>query len=174
MARATKIISSSFDSLKRRILKFYRLGKDVQTAHEVAPYGFDSNPIKGMTAIHMETGNNGDTVVVGYVNLNQLAGSGESRMYSTDANGVLKTSIWLKNDGIMEIGGDVDFMVRYSKLAEAFNELKDDHNKLVDAFNMHVHAGNNIIATVSVDPKIPADQSNADIEPAKIVDIKTK
>jgi hypothetical protein len=171
--KKVKTISTENDSLRQRIVKFFRLGRDVQTAVEVAPYGIDSNPIKDIIAIHAETAEKGKSVIIGYINKNQLAGIGESRIYSTDANGVLKTSIWLKNDGVMEIGGDTDFMVRYSKLEQAFNELKTDHNKLVDAFNAHVHPANGVIATVSAEPKIPADQSNADITLAKIDLIKT-
>lgn len=173
MNKRVKVISTEIDELGRRIVKFFRLGRDTRTDEEAAPYGIDSNPIKDMIAIHVETGEKGKSAIVGYINKNQLAATGETRIYSTDANGLLKTFIWLKNNGEMEVGGNVDFMVRFSGLAEAFNELKDDHNKLVAAFNSHVHVANNTIATPTPDPRIPVDDSNADITGAKITEIKT-
>jgi hypothetical protein len=113
----TKTISTLLDKLKRREIKVLRFGKsDIQTPIEVGPYGIDSNPIKDMIAIYSETSERGKAVIVGYMNKNQLAQPGEFRAYSTDNNGGLKTYIWLKNNGNMEIGGDTNFLVRYNQL----------------------------------------------------------
>lgn len=169
-----KINSSDFDSVKRRILKFLRLGKsDVQTSMEAGPYGMDSNPVKDMIAVYAPTGEKGKTVIIGYLNKNQLAEVGEMRTYSTDSNGALKFYIWQKNDGTCEIGGDDDNMVRYSKLEEAFNELKTDFNNLVTVYNSHTHTG--VTAGPGSTGTTPAagQSSSADITPAKIDEIKT-
>lgn len=171
-----KVDSTSFDDIKRRFVKFLRLGKyDVQNSVEAAPYGTDSNPIKNMVAVYGKTSQDGKTVIVGYLNKNQLADVGEHRTYSTDDEGELKFYIWQKNDGTCEIGGDDDNMVRYSKLEDAFNELKQD-------FNNHVQKWNTFAAAytpggplaLGTPPTAQTSQSStADISPAKIDEIKT-
>ena len=48
-----KITSTSIDELSRRIIKFLRLGRsDVQDSIQVAPFGFDSCPVKDMIAVY--------------------------------------------------------------------------------------------------------------------------
>lgn len=174
----TKVDSTEIKDELREV-KVLRLGdKDVQTANEVSPFGIDSNPLKDMIAIYGETSNNGDTVIVGYLNKNRLAQIGELRIYSTDDKGAEKFYTWLKNDGTMEIGGDTDNMVRYSELETAFNELKSDFNDLVAKFNSHIHI---TTATVGSTPTpgvispttTTATPSAADITPSKIEEIKT-
>lgn len=168
-----KVISSELDSTKKRIVKFLRLGKsDVRTSVEVGPFGIDSSPVKDMIAIYSPTSINGKTVIIGYVNKNQLADVGEVRMYSTDSSGVQKFYTWLKNDGTFEIGGKTDNAVRYSKLETAFNQLKSDFNTFIAAYNLHTHAG--VTAGSSVTAiTAPGTVSSADISPAKINEIKT-
>lgn len=123
----TTVISTAFDTVKRRITKVRRRGKDdVQTAIEIAPYGCDSNPIAGMRAIYSPTEDKGKKVIIGYINKDQLAEVGEHRLYSTDSNGVLKFFIWLKNDGTLEIGGNSDNAVRYSPLNTGLQQFKSD------------------------------------------------
>lgn len=162
-----------FTSGLHRIIKILGMGKsDVQTAYQVLPYGTDCNPVKGMVGLYIKTSIKGENVLVGYINKNQITAIGEHRIFSTDENGNVKTSIHLKNDGTMEIGGDADFMVRYSKLEEAFNQLKQDHNILVNKFNSHAHT----VSGASAEPVLPlfvSQQSNADITAAKINNIKT-
>ena len=157
-------------------IKVLRYGKnDVQTADQISPFGIDSNPLKDMIAIYSPTISKGDTVILGYINRNQLAGIGETRLFSEDGNGDLSTYLWLRNNGIIEVGGDTDFMVRYSELETAFNQLKDD-------FDNHVHDG--VIISVSGGSGAPAvgvtgnsgsptATTSADISGAKINEIKT-
>lgn len=125
MIFGVKTISTEIDNLTRRVIKFLRFGRgDVQTSLQVSPYGVDSNPIKDFTAIYAETGEKGKTVIIGYINRNQLAEVGEYRIFSTDASGNMQTYIWLKNDGTMQIGGDVDNMVRYAALNMELQNFK--------------------------------------------------
>jgi len=120
----TKVISTSFDIVKRRITKVLKHGKDnVVTGLECAPYGIDSNPIADMRAIYSITEDTGRKVIIGYININQLAGVGETRIYSTDSNGVLKSFIWLKNDGTYQFGGTADNAVRYAPLNTGLQQL---------------------------------------------------
>lgn len=124
MATLTKVISSTLDSLGRRIIKVLRSGKDdAQTATEALPYGFDSNPIAGMRAVFTTTANKKQKAIVGYFNVNQLSETGESRMYSTDDNGELKIFIRCKKDGTILLGGDVDNAVKYTPLNSGLQDL---------------------------------------------------
>lgn len=115
---------SSLDSLGRRLVKAYRYGSiDVQTPLQASPYGIDSAPIKDMVAVYSKTDNDDTNIVIGYFNKNLLAQQGETRLFSTDANGNLKTFIWLKNDGQMELGGTADHAVRYQKLQDGLDAM---------------------------------------------------
>lgn len=179
MIRLAKTISTEVVEAGRRVIKILGLGKgDVQTPIQAAPFGSDANPPAGLRAIYAPTGNKGDTFVIGFINLDQIAEVGENRLFSTDEDGNLSIDIRLRNDGTAEIGGDVDNMVRYSKLEESFNELKGDLNDHITDYNGHTH-----ITTATVGPTaVPgiiapttslSSPSLADITPAKIEEIKT-
>lgn len=174
MLNITKVISTSFDDLQRRFIKVLRKGKsDVQTPIEASPFGIDSNPIKDMIAVYGQTEEKGKTVIIGYIDKNKLAASGETRLYSIDNNGNLKTYVWLKNDGTMEIGGNTKHMVRYEELQTAFNQLKQDLNTFITIFNSHTHTGVTIGVGSTSTTTTPGTTSSADISPAKIDNIKT-
>ena len=168
------ILSTTFDSVKRRLIKVRVLGvTDIRTAFETNAFGIDSNPIKDMRAIYAETANKGERVIIGYLNKNQLAAVGETRLFSTDANGNIKTYIWLKNDATIEIGGNTKHMVRFEELQTAFNQLKTDFNNLVTKFNSHVHTGVTTGGGSSATTPTPGTASTADITGAKIDTVKT-
>lgn len=94
---------TSFDNLKSRLIKFIGYGtNDVKNQPEAMPYGLDSNPVKNMTAIYVQNVS-GQLVVIGYININQLADVGEFRTYATDKDGNLQGSVWLKNNGDVNI-----------------------------------------------------------------------
>ena len=107
-------IDSTILTAGKRIIKFLQFGP--KTASESLPYGLDSNPIKGMTAIYAATSNDAESVIIGYIQKNQLCEVGESRLFSTDENGVLKAYIWNKKDGTIEINGNDYTAVRYLPL----------------------------------------------------------
>lgn len=120
-----KVIASTLDKLGRRLVKAYRYGViDVQTPLQANPPGLDSSPIKDMVAVYSKTDEDGTRAIVGYFNKNQVAAEGESRLYSIDANGNLKTYIWLKNTGTMELGGNADNAIRYSPLSSELDNFK--------------------------------------------------
>lgn len=162
-----KVISTSLNNLKNRLIKFTGFGKyDVQNQLESMPYGLDSSPIKNMSAIYSPTANGAQSIVIGYINKNQLAGAGEFRTFCTDEEGNEKFYTWMKVDdvlgGIIEIGGTADNAVKYSKLEQAFNQLKDE-------FTAHVHQ----TAAPGSNTSPPTVASTADITPAKNDKIKT-
>jgi len=166
-----KIISVSKDSINRNLIKFLRLGTaDVQETNDATPFGFDSSPVKDMVAVYAETLDKGSPVIIGYINKGLKTNPGESRIFSTDENGVFKTDIYLKNDGTIEIGGNAKNMVRFQELESGFNQLKSDLNSLISLYNSHIHPtpSGPSSPTISV-----ATSSAASISGAKINEIKT-
>lgn len=118
-----KVLSTEFDNFQRRVIKFLRYGKsDIQTAQEITPFGIDSNPLKDMIAVYGQTGENGKTVILGYVNKNQIAEIGETRIFSQTENGADSFYIHLKNDETLEIGGTAHNLVRYTPLNTALQQ----------------------------------------------------
>ena len=165
MIKLVKTLTTELGAGGRRLIQILGVGKgDIQTPYQAAPFGIDSHPIKDLIAVQANTGEMGKTAIIGYINVEQLAELGELRLYSTDDAGVEKAYIWLKNDENIEIGGDTDFMVRYSALETAFNTLKQE-------FDAHVHPGVTAGAGVTSPIAVP---SIADISGAKINDIKTR
>lgn len=179
MINIVEVISTAFDSAQKRLVKFYRMGKqDVQDCTQVSPAGVDSSPIKGMRAIYAQTPERGKNFVIGYLSENQLAQPGETRVFSVDSSGELKAWMWFKGDGTIEILGSDDNLVRFKKLEEGFNELKDDHNALVQKWNAFVAAyvpGSP--ASVGTPPTLAGSNvpaSTASITGAKFDEVKTK
>lgn len=169
-------ISTQLDSLQRRVIKILRMGKnDIQTSDQVAPHGIDSNPVKDMTAVYAATEQKGETVIIGYLNKNMLAAVGEMRLYSTDADGVLQTFVWLKNDGTMELGGGAKNLARFQELKTGFDQLKADLNDMKTKWNTFAAAY--VPGSPSVTGLPPTAQqstaSTASIDTAKIDEIKT-
>jgi len=109
-----KIDSTEITSLGKRVIKFLSFG--VKTASECSPFGVDSNPIKGMTAIHATTTNESDSVIVGYIDKDKIAGIGETRLFAKDSSGAVVTFLWLKNDGTLELNGNQYTSVRFENL----------------------------------------------------------
>lgn len=172
-----RITGTSFNNLKQLVVKVIG-AVTTYTAEEYSPFGTDSRPPNGMTAIYARTQANGDECIIGYLHKDRLAQIGEHRIFSTDDQNVLKTYIWLHNDGTMDIGGNTKHMVRFEELQIAFNQLKTDFNNLVTAYNSHIHpVGNAVPAApgpVVTTPTITSGTpSTADITPAKINEIKT-
>ena len=163
--KLVKYLESKIESGKR-ILKTLGLGKnDVQTSQQALPYGIDSQPIANVKVIRTSTGDYNVSVILGCINVNQQAAIGELRLFSTDENGEEQCFAHFKNDGKILINGDDDNMVRYSKLEEAFNELKGDFNAFANAY---IPGGPTVVGS-------PAEvlPSTADISGAKIADIYT-
>lgn len=135
-----KIDSTTIDDLKRRIVKFLRLGKkDIQTSFEINPFGIDSAVPKDFIALYVPTGEKGKTAILGYINKNQLAATGGLRLYSTTEDGKTeKFYVYLTNDGFLELGGTANFAVKFNELQTEFNKLKADYNSLAGKWNTFV------------------------------------
>lgn len=177
MISITRTIENVFIEGFRRIKTLVSGRNNTQRAYEAMPHGVDSLPPLNTRAIHMKTGESGKTVIVGYLNLNQLDSlvEGEHRIFSTDPDGALSTFLYLRGDGTMEIGGADDFMVRFNALEDAFNEFKDDYNGHThDSVIVSVSGGSGAPAVGTLGSTGATDSvSAADIGPAKIEEIKT-
>lgn len=106
----------------KRILKVFQFG--AKTAKECYPFGFDSVPLENYTAIFAETTNRDEAVIIGYINKNQLAELGESRVYSVGTNGEVKAFMWAKANGDIWLNGSQYTAVRYSNLNDALQNQK--------------------------------------------------
>jgi hypothetical protein len=77
-----------------------------------------------MVAVYSDTNNQGEKVIIGYLNVNQLAEPGEHRIYSTDASGALQAYVWCKADGKLRLNGSADNAVRYTSLNTGAQNFK--------------------------------------------------
>lgn len=169
----TKVISTSANKIKQLLVKVVVRGNaDIQEPIQASPFGVDSNPIKDMVAVYSRTENDGSIVIVGYLNKKSLAKPGETRLFSTDKDGVDKFYVWLKDDGTVEIGGDTNYAVKFNELKTEFNKLKTNFNNHLIAYNAHVHTGGTISgSTGTTTPSTETNTSN--IDNAKNDKIKT-
>ena len=170
----TSVISTRLDKMNRRLVKILRFGKsDVLEPFQANNFGLDSNPPKGMVAVYSPTSEIGKNVIIGYLNKDQLAKPGETRIYATNADGALKFYAWFKDDGTLELGGDSNFAVKFNELKSAFNSLQKSHNDLLTEYKTHVHPGvQSGASSTSVTTSIQ-NPNSADIDTAKNSEIKT-
>jgi hypothetical protein len=166
MISIVTLISTSKNKIGQLVSKVFRLGRDdVRQAINAAPHGVDSNPVKDMVAVYADGSVKGQQVIIGYLNKNAVAEVGGLRLYSTNTNGVEQIAIYFRANGTIEVGGDSDFMVRYSALETAFNELQTKFNTFANAYVPGSPT------TVGLPPTVAP--STADISLAKINEIKT-
>lgn len=171
MIQLVKIISTNIDSANRRLVKFFRFGKDdVQEVLSASCVGDDSPPIENLRGIYVQTSQVGTPVLVGYINDKQIAKPGEKRIFATDQNGNLLLHFYMKDDSTIELGGTGNYAVKFNELKTQFNELQTKFNNLVTSYNLHVHpvSGSATLVTTST-----ALTSSANIDNAKNSKIQT-
>lgn len=147
----------------KRVLKILEFG--TKTASESMPFGYDGQPTKDITAIYAETSNNSESVIVGYINKNQLANAGEVRLYSLDENNALKSFLWLKNDGTLELNGNTYTAVRFEPLESGIN-AKDNL--------INIELGKIATAIGSLGGTYTPETISTNITSAKSEDVKVK
>ena len=128
-----KIVMITLSKLKsvaieqgQRIFKVLQYGP--KTDNECGPFGLDSSPLENYTAIYAETANAGESLIIGYIQKNQIAQQGEARLFSLDSNGLLKAEIFCKADGTIILNGGVNSSIRYEPLNTELQKLKNDIN----------------------------------------------
>lgn len=174
MIKLIKVISTRFFETFM-MTKFLGMGKDdVQETKTATPYGFDSAPIKDVVGVQVQTTINGENVVIGFLGKNGKAEAGESRMFSTDENGVVQIDIYVKKDGTIEFGGNAGNLIRYQQTADSINEIKNDINDLKNLLASWVVTPNDggaalkaVLSTYFASPLIE------DISGAKIDELKS-
>ncbi|OJV51656.1 MAG: hypothetical protein BGO31_00180 [Bacteroidetes bacterium 43-16] len=120
----TTYIKNVFIRAKQRIIQVMAMGEqDIREPYESMPFGIDSAPLDGMVALYSDTSNSEESVIIGYINENQVAKMGEIRLYSLDGNGDQSTFIHLKNNGTIEFMGNTHNLVRYMPLNLGLQEL---------------------------------------------------
>lgn len=148
MLTFSKLKSSSIEQGKR-ILKVFQFG--AKTAKEVSPFGFDGCAPENWTAIYGETSNKGESVVIGYINKNQLAEVGGSRMYALGSSGEVVGYVYARASGVLELNGNAFSSVRFQNLVQAINA----QNVLINAelakisVSIGLLGGSYIVAPVS-------------------------
>jgi hypothetical protein len=178
-----KIISTEIDKVNRRVAKFLRYGRnDTQTSLQAAPYGVDANPIKDMIAVYAPTSEKGDTVVIGYINKNQIAEPGEYRIFSTNADGQVQATMHLKVNGVNQFTGQsIEFLGNAKTLAK-FEELKDGFDQLKEDLNNHIQNWNTFAtaytpgssSSVGTPPTAQtSDPSTASVDDSQASNLKT-
>ena len=153
---------------------------DVQIVELILPFGLDVHPPVGSKVFLDEAGEAFKLAVAIDAGIGPDSEEGESIIYSI-ADGAIVASahyknngdiehvsvdggfVNIRNSGVVEINGSTDFMVRFSALETAFNELKAAHNN-------HKHGGVDTGSGTSSGPDV---SSAADISLAKIDDVKT-
>lgn len=141
-----------------------------ETAQVHGGPGIFSNPAKSVKGVRLRIGS--IDVVISAINYKVAFPEtpGETKVFSTDADGEEKAGTIYRADGTQEINGKNDFAVRYSELEAAFNELKHDLNDFVTAYNSHQHP------TAATGPPSPptvtGSSSTADITDAKVDTVK--
>ena len=146
----------------KRVLKVLQFG--AKTSHVAAPYGDDSNPLKGMTAILAETSVSGEVYVLGYVNTHQIAEEGEKRIFSQKLDGKIATYIWLKNDETIEIGGNDYTAVRFAPLKTGI----DGKDIKINAELGKIATAIGLLGGAYVPGNITTDLENAESEKIKL------
>lgn len=164
MIRIVQYISARIESF--RWFKFNISKANTQEVRVVGPFGIDAVPVKDMMAVFANTKMKGKGIIFGILNTNNSAAEGEVRLYSLNADLDEQTYLHIKVDGTIEIGGVGDFAVRYSKLEEAFNQLKDDYDSHIHVTTATISSGGaGVIQPVAVG-------STADISDAKVDEVK--
>ena len=119
MLTFSKLKSSTIEQGKR-ILKVFQFG--AKTAKESSPFGFDSSAPENWTAIFGETSNKGESVIIGYINKNQLAEVGSSRMYALGSSGEVVGYVHSRASGVLELNGSTFSGVRFQNLRAATDQ----------------------------------------------------
>ena len=156
--------SSSIIENGKRIIKAIWMGGSVITVKEVAPFGIDSQPPEGYTAIYANTPNKSEALILGYINTKQLAGVGEQHFYSVGANKEISAFIYLTNTGSININGSEYSAVRFEPLAQAIQTLDNSINTEL----LKIQTAITALGGTYINSPIISDISNAESETIKL------
>lgn len=154
-------IEKGYRAVKMRITKSL-----IYSSKVAYPFGFASNPTKKQIAIRAETGNKSDSIIVGFLDPNALAGLGlgDSLQYATDENGNKTATLILRADGTAEIIGDTDNAVRYSEL----NNGLQNHTSQIQAELTKIQTAIGTLGGTYAPGTLSMDISNSKVDEIKI------
>jgi len=147
-----------------------------ETAQVHGQTGIIGNPPKGAKGLRIRIGSL--DIVISSLNygVSLPENPGETKVFSTDEDGNEVAGTNFKDDGTQEINGKEDFAVRFLELETAYNQLKSDHDDLVDLYNAHIHITTATVLIGAVGVISPTTStgspSTGDISDAKIKTIK--
>lgn len=159
MIRIVKHNENIIDRTYRMIKSFGRSRRDVSTSYNVAPWGDDSAPILNSDLVHSSTGAD-ETVILGVINKNQIASPGEKRIFATNEGGDVVVAIYLKRDGTIEIAGNSDNTVKFSKLDTAIQKLSADINIELGKIAAGIATGGGAYAVVPISIDLSAAKND--------------
>ena len=144
--------SSAIIEGAKRIIKAFTIG-GAATAKQVYPFGFDSQPLEGVTAIYSDTSNKDESIIIGYINKNQLAEVGASRMYALGESGEVSGFVFVRASGVLELNGSDFSAVRYENLKAKIDLLQTQINSQwpLIAAGIATGGGNYTPTSVNVD-----------------------
>jgi hypothetical protein len=151
--------------------------RDVQSIELYRMPGEDYNPSNGTRVLIIEIGTSKAAVAASDVEALDDLAEGEREYYSDDGEARLAT-IRLNGQSEIVLNAGEDYAVRYSKLEEAFDTLKQEFSDFVTTiYNTHYHLvaalPNPSGATIQdLPPAAVGTPSTADITGAKVEDIK--
>lgn len=149
-------VKSSLLSKGLRILKVFEFG--AKTGNECMPFGEDSNPLKEMTAVLVNTKDKGTPIIIGYINRNQISQIGEKRIYSLKTDGSLSSYIWLKNNETIELGGNADNLVRFNSLKSGIDTKDDLINQELAKISLAISSVGGAYTPASISTNIDASK----------------
>jgi hypothetical protein len=142
---------------------------DATDALLINPSGDDSPPMNGDRAALLRIGNfrfaigSNDSVA-------PESAQGEKKLYSRDSAGEVAAFVSMLESGVLNLNGDEDYAVRFTKLETEFNKLKADYNDLSlkwSTFAIAYAPGGP--SSVGMPPSAStSSQSTADISSAKV------
>ena len=143
-----------------------------ETAQVYGQAGFISIPAKDVKGVRFRIGSL--DIIIGAFNYKVPLpdNQGDSKVYSTDADGNEKATCKLLADGTIEINGNSDFAVAFNDLKAGFDKLKSDYNTfLTTIYNLHTHVSVTSLGTPTV--PIPVGTGTiASIDASKVAGVK--
>lgn len=164
MISLSKINSSTIEAGKR-ILKVIGIGGSAYTAKESYPFGFDSVPPEGYTALYSDTSNRDESVIIGYINKNQLAEAGGVRMYAVGTSGEVSGFVYVRASGVLELNGSDYSAVRFQELKTQIELLQTQINSQWPLIASGIATGGGVYTPTNV---------NIDLASAESANVKLK
>lgn len=113
--------------------------EDVQAVQLMTQAGEESNPPDGSRVTLVRVNDAFKIAVAVDDGIEPSMGRGEKKLYST-SSGAIAAFINLLTGGNIELNGNADNAVRYAALESAIDDLADQVNTFIAAFNTHTHS----------------------------------